>query len=361
MTARVVVGTAAHDPDRQTGLDRYTGLIVPELMGRVGASVYGARSADGGSPRRLSATDPLGNLGRFLWMQTVLPRELRRSGAELYYSPVQEGMLRPPCRQIITIHDLIPLRFPDHSPRMRYYFKHVLPGIVRASSGIVVVSAATERDVRNAFEVEDRPMAIAPPAGPAPVFRRMSEEAVRPVLESRGIGRYLLAVGTARHKNLDRLLGAFERLPLADIELVIVGSPAPIEATVASLRRSTRPRVKLVGRVSDETLAAMYNGASAFVFPSLQEGFGIPPLEAMACGTPVVASSAAAVRETCGDAAAYFDPEDVEEMARVITRVLVDDALRRTLRDRGGERVSGFGVGRSAAEIIGLMEQVLAN
>lgn len=358
MTDPVVVGMLAHDPDRQSGLDRYAGLIAPELVRRFGATVCGA---GGGMPLRLSATDPVGNLARFLWLQTALPRALRRDGAKLYYSPVQEGMLRPPCPQIITIHDLIPLRFPNQSPRMRHYFRHVLPRLVRASSGLVVVSAATEREVRAAFEIDHRPVAIAPPACPAPVFRRLPEEAVRPVLERHGMAQYLLAVGTARHKNVDRLLRAFERLTATDLELVIVGDSVPLNPALSALPGAVRRRVRTVGRVNDDTLAALYNGASAFVFPSLQEGFGIPPLEAMACGTPVVASSAAAVRETCGDAAAYFDPENVDEMSGVIGQVLGDEALRQTLRARGKERVRHFGLDRSATEIVALMERVLAS
>jgi glycosyltransferase involved in cell wall biosynthesis len=329
------------------------------VYGPDGSDLGGDASVRAGLPSRLAEADPIGNVGRFVWSQTMLPRRLRSDEAALYYSPVQEGMLRPPCRQIITIHDLIPLSFPGHSPRMRHYFRHVLPALVRSSSGLAVVSAATEADVRERFDIDDRPIEIAPPPGPAPVFQPVDPDGVEVVLRRYGLRRYLLTVGTARHKNAERLIEAFSRMATTDVELAVVGPPAALAPSLESLPSAVRQRIRLIGTVDDETLAALYTGASIFVFPSLKEGFGIPPLEAMACGAPVAASSAAAVKETCGDAATYFNPHAVDEMREVLERLLDDASQRTHLRDRGSRRIGAFGVNRSAAALTRLIDAVL--
>ena len=153
---------------------------------------------------------------------------------------------------------------------------------------------------------------------------------------------YVLAVGSANPtKNLPALIEAFERLPHPDLRLVLVGGTnGSVFANETALREDAR--ILRTGPISDGQLKSLYAHASAFVFPSLYEGFGLPPLEAMSLGCPVVASNAASIPEVCSDAAVYFDPASVTDMASAIARVVDDADLRADLRQRGAERFATF-------------------
>lgn len=148
--------------------------------------------------------------------------------------------------------------------------------------------------------------------------------------------KYLLAVGSMNPtKNLPALLAAFRVITLPGVRLVLVGGANSAVFACESIYADDDPRVISTGAISDGELSALYRHAHAFVFPSLYEGFGIPPLEAMSLGCPVVASRASSIPEICGDAVLYFDPLDIQDMARALERILIKDALRDTLRKRG--------------------------
>jgi glycosyltransferase involved in cell wall biosynthesis len=168
-------------------------------------------------------------------------------------------------------------------------------------------------------------------------------------------GDYVLVLGETRaYKNLHGVLRAFARVRPAELTLAVAGR-ADEGARRLAHALGIAARVRWVDAGDDETLADLYAAARAFVFASFHEGFGIPPLEAMACGCPVVASRAASVPEVCGDAAAYVDPADVEEIADAITRVAGDDGVRGEMRERGIARAARFGYDDAAREIAAVL------
>lgn len=167
----------------------------------------------------------------------------------------------------------------------------------------------------------------------------------------RGV-KYFLAVGSMNPtKNLPALVSAFRAISILDVRLVIVGGANNAVFANESLKAGDDPRVVTTGAISDGELSALYRNAYAFVFPSLYEGFGIPPLEAMSLGCPVVAALAASIPEICGDAALYFDPLDTKDMTRSLERILTDSALRKTLCQRGSRRVELFTWERAARQL----------
>jgi glycosyltransferase involved in cell wall biosynthesis len=364
----IAVGAAILDPARSSGLDRYTDEVLRALLTRH-PSLVAYTSAEPllrqhpGQARRVraavSGNDFRGNLLRLLWHQLALPAALRRDAAAVFYSTVAEGMLRPPCAQVITIHDLIPLLYPEHSPRQKHYFRHVLPRLVRASRAVIVDSEATRADVARLLPVDETPLHVVYPGYGAGTFRPRPEPEVERFRTERGLGDFVLAVGETRpNKNLPRLIRAFARLPRRDLTLLVVGRIFDAELLNLPLVHGIADRVHFLGRVTDDELAALYAAAGVFVFPSLYEGFGIPPLEAMACGCPVVVSRAASIPEVCGDAAVYVDPADTGCIARGIAQVLGDSELRAGLRHRGLERVKQFGYGRAADRILEILLEV---
>jgi glycosyltransferase involved in cell wall biosynthesis len=362
---RIAVGAMTCDDPAAGGIQRYTREVLREMLRR-DADVVGyvaSPRVHAGHPRqtrlvrpeRLAQGNFAGNLLRLLWHQAVLPAALRRENAAVFYSTIPDGMFAPRCPQVITIHDLIPLRFPASSPRQKHYFRFVVPKLIEASAAVVTMSEATRQDLQRFYGVEGDRVHVVHQGYRDEVFRSSAGEEDARVRARHGLGSYLLSVGESRpYKNVPRLLEAFARLRAPGLQLALAGRVNPREVDLPALaaRLGIGDRVAFLGFVPDEELAALYRGAEAFVFPSLYEGFGIPPLEAMACGCPVVASDVAAIPEVCGDAAVYVDGREVDSIVDGMERVLADSALRATLRQQGLERAAGFSYARAAGKIM---------
>jgi glycosyltransferase involved in cell wall biosynthesis len=326
----------------------------PAVVEHFGARVRATRSVS------LAEVSFRANVARLLWHQTALPALLRRERASVFHSTIPEGMLAPACPQVITVHDLLPLRFPESSPRLRHYYRHVLPRLIRASEAVIVSSEATRADVRELCDASGTPVHVVYPGYDERTFRRPSTERVDVVKRRFGLDEYVLAVGEVRpYKNIPRLVQAISQVRPRGLTLAIAGASTPTDAALSASNGSPgEPRtVRFLGRPDDDTLAALYAGAEALVFPSLYEGFGIPPLEAMACGCPVVASRAGPMPEVCGNAAEYVEPTDVESIAAGIERVVNDAQLRDAMRSRGLSRVGEFSYGRAAREVLGVLRR----
>jgi glycosyltransferase involved in cell wall biosynthesis len=358
--------------DNPTGLGVYTYELVQELL-RIKRNVVVYSSSINLKRQNpdmvslvTSRTSPSlgfkGHLVRLIWQQTALPNNLKRRGITLLHSTVPEGMLYPSMKQIITVHDIIPARYPELHPKMKYYYYHALPIILKNSSAVVCVSENTRRDVVEYYRLTDKPIYVINEGFNGHTFypRRMGH-AQKPY----GLTNYLLYVGDMRpYKNLERALEAFARLNLKDVKFVIGGKKDPkfyprIEKKTIELY--LKDRVLFSGYVPDADLPRLYSESKALVFPSLYEGFGLPPLEAMACACPVVASNVASLPEVCGDAAYYVDPYNVESIAEGMYKVLNDEALRQRMIQKGLERAKLFSWEKSANEHLKVFEEVLAS
>lgn len=287
-----------------------------------------------------------------LWqrLRLPLPVELLTGRIDLFHSP---DFTLPPvwrARTVLTIHDLSFMRCPEcfSKPLLDYLLASV-PRAVRRADFILADSASTRHDLAELLGVLPERMAVAYP-GVEAHFAPVEDAAT---LEARlaryGVERpYLLGVGTLQpRKNFVRLIRAYhllrERHGIPH-RLVIAGAKGwlfeEIEEAIRGLHLGEW--VKITGFIPDEDLPALYQGADVFAFPSLYEGFGIPVLEALACGTPVVTSNTSSMPEAAGDAALLVDPTDVEAIAEALWRLLEDASLRNALRARGFEQVKRF-------------------
>jgi len=286
-------------------------------------------------------------------------------GAGLFHAT--EHLLLPlrSTPTVLTVHDLIFRHLPEHHKLLnRWYLNLTLPLYCRRATHIIAVSKDTQRDLVATYGLPPEKITVIYEAA-APRFRPQPAEAVNVVRARYGLpDRYLLFVGTIEpRKNLTRLLDAFEAVHAERLTdgLVIVGKRgwlykdffARVEAS------PVRETILFPGYVPDEDLPAVYAGAQASVLPSLYEGFGLPALEAMACGTPTVASNAASIPEVGGEAALYFDPNDLEVMTRTIRRVLREAALREEMQARGLAQAARFSWERTAQETLAVYRQAV--
>jgi glycosyltransferase involved in cell wall biosynthesis len=291
-----------------------------------------------------------------------IPHKLRSLGVDLFHAPHYVLPLLCRRRSVVTIHDCIHLLFPEYLPnRLGYrYAKLMMGSAIQRSSLVFTVSEASRRDILQFYpDADPERLQVVPNAIDETLLADPGEEEMERVKERYQIrGRVVLYAGNIKpHKNLDRLIAAFgllkQRPGHEDLKLLIIGDEI---RKYPSLRRrveaaGVRQDVRFFGFVPDQTLAALYRLASVFAFPSLYEGFGLPPLEAMACGTPVVTSNVSSIPEVVGDAAVQVDPYDTSAIAGGLERVLADPALRATLVARGHERVQHFSWERSVRAV----------
>lgn len=314
----------------------------------------------------------------------AFPLFLRHFSADLHHIPLSAVPLLMPKPYVVTIHDLSRVLFdrpPGWEDSLRFYaFRR---GLLRADR-VIAVSEATRRDVESMIGVPPQRVRMVYSApdprffsqAASPTARAAGPEARR--LEQRRIlERYqihypfLLYAGTIRpQKNIPRLVEAFAVLrgelegheQFRDLRLIIIGDELSRYPQVrrAVIKTRVEQTVRFLGFIPFDTLRIFYESAAAFVFPSLYEGFGLPPLEAMACGTPVVASSVSSLPEVVGDAAMIVNPENVFDIARGIREVLLDPALRERLRVRGLAQARTFSWERTARQVLETYFEVTA-
>ncbi|WP_084166423.1 glycosyltransferase family 4 protein [Stutzerimonas azotifigens] len=287
-----------------------------------------------------------------LWEQLDLPLWLARHGNPLLVSLCNTGPLAY-RNQIAAHHDITYVRHPEsYTRRFRWAYRLLLPLLLGQARALITVSEFSRREIAGFYGYPPGRMLVVANAVGEP-FRPSPPGGDRPACRP-----YLLAVSSpSAHKNFARLIEAFRGLQGHDeVELRIVGDSHPSFADPARPLESDT-RIRLLGRLSDEQLIEQYRGATAFVFPSLYEGFGIPPLEAQACGCPVIASRAAAIPEVLGDSAGYFDPASVADIRRAMHRVLADAAWRETLVLRGQANLTRYSWQASAARVSRLIDR----
>ena len=366
------VSSAVH---AKAGLSRYSENLVRELSPLLGDRLrlfqnsLGRRGPLRGWENHPVVGVPLGYKPwrALVWLGHVTrwPMDGKLPGASLFHATEH---LLPPLNEIptvLTVHDLIFERYPQYHKRMNYlYLRASMPTYCRRATAIIAISEATKADLVQFYGIDPNRATVIPEAA-GPAFRPQSPKHVEAARRRYGLPqRYILTVGTVEpRKNLIRLLDACGPLladGLADSLAVVGGKGWLYHGLLRHLEAlSWRDKVVLTGFVPDEDLPALYSGALLTVQPSLFEGFGLPVLEAMACGSPVCASRTGSLREVGAEVAAYFDPMETEEIRATLRKVLGTPDMRQEMRQKGLDRAALFSWRRTAEETLALYERVI--
>lgn len=296
--------------------------------------------------------EQIGHRSGHLWEQVDLPLWLARHGRPLLVSLCSTAPLAY-SKQVVTHHDITYVRHPESfSWKFRALYRLMIPMMLRRSLAQVTVSEFSREEIASHYGVD--------PKGIHVIANAVSAEFCTGLEPTQLERPYVLAVSSpAAHKNFSRLIEAFRLLGELDVELRIVGA-ANRSFVDAQLQQSGQgDRVRWLGRLDDDQLIEQYRNAAVFAFPSLYEGFGIPPLEAQACGCPVVAASSASIPEVLGNSVLYFDPLDPPGIAAALRRVLLDHKLRADLRRLGQENVLRYSWDISALRLSSLIDTFL--
>jgi glycosyltransferase involved in cell wall biosynthesis len=287
-----------------------------------------------------------------LWEQVDLPLWLVKQGSPPLVSLSNTAPLAY-SNQIATHHDIAYVRHPEsYSRTFRATYRSLTPLLLKRIQALITVSEFSRDEISRFYSYPARHVWVVPNAVDAR-FRPFCAQHC-----ARGSAPYLLAVSSpSAHKNFARMIAAFLKLEgLDEVELRIIGDSNRVFSGSLHDAGGSR-RIRMLGRLTDEELVEAYQGATAFVFPSIYEGFGIPPLEAQACGCPVIAAHAASIPEVLGDSALYFDPLKVSDIAECMQRVLLDETLRQDLRRRGKANVARYSWSSSAGQVSQLIDQ----
>jgi len=273
----------------------------------------------------------------------------------------------PTTKTILTVHDLSFIRVPDAaSPRLRAYLNQVVPRSVKNANHILADSQATKEDIVEFYDTPAEKITVLL-SGVDKIFMPQADKSqIDSVRQKYQIGSkpYIFTIGTVQpRKNYSRLIQALARLRenKYDVQLVIAGGKGWLEDEMYQTIEETKlfDFVKLIGFADEVDLPTLYSDAMCFAFPSLYEGFGLPILESMACGTPVVTSNISSLPEVAGNDALLVDPYDVEELAYALERILTDTELRQKLVDGGLQRAKAFTWERSAIQLRSVYQQIL--
>jgi glycosyltransferase involved in cell wall biosynthesis len=309
------------------------------------------------------------NAGNYSFAEQItIPHALKRERVDIFHAPhyVLPPLVR--CPSVVTIHDCIHLMFPQYLPNRwaLTYARRSISMAARRSTRVLTVSESSKRDIQRFVDIPPGKVDVIynsydPRFAIEPDAETVSRVRERYQLQS----EFVLYAGNVKpHKNLERLIEAFHIVRsrgLDHLKLVLIGDEI---SKYTALRRAVHRHqlhnyVRFLGYLPEETLAVMYRLAGVFVFPSLYEGFGLPPLEAMASGTPVVTSNVSSLPEVAGDAAVLVDPYSAEAIADGMYRVLTDGTLRSDLKRRGPQRASQFSWESSVRRVREIYGQVL--
>jgi glycosyltransferase involved in cell wall biosynthesis len=368
INAHLLSGRAGY---RRAGIHQYIYQVLRHLPqdkdGRFHYTVY-TRQTEGWDPRpdrQLAGTWlPTENrLARIAWEQAFWPIRARRDRLSLLHSMAFVLPRLAPCPAVVTIYDLSFLLYPaDYPAAQRRYLAAETARSCRLARRIITISESGRRDVQRLFDVSPERIDVVTP-GVSPDYRPLPEHEVAAFRVRRNLPeQFLLHVGTLQpRKNLPVLLEALARLERENLPLVLVGGKGWFyEAIFAEVQTlGLADRVIFAGYVADDELPLWYNAATALVFPSRYEGFGMPIVEALACGTPVIAADTSSLPEAGGAAALYFDPFSPEDLAGQLARLLGDEPLRRRLMREGPAQAARFSWARAGQETAAVYRRAL--
>ncbi len=299
---------------------------------------------------------PVRRAGRFsgqLWEQIDLPRYRDAGALMLSLCNTAPVFGR---RQVVVVHDAATVAFPSaFSVAFRWWYRFLIPILGRTAKKILTVSEFSANEIASKFGIPSEKISVVVEGGEH--ILRVDPDANAVIRFGLTERPFVLAVSSmAAHKNFRLVLEALSELQDPPFDVAIAGgSNSRVFGAAGALKSE---RIKWLGYVSDAELRALYESASCFVFPSLYEGFGIPPLEAMNCGCPVLAANAASIPEVCGDAALYFDPNDASQLAALLMRVTREASLRAELTARGYERARRFSWENAARQVLQACREV---
>lgn len=305
---------------------------------------------------------------RLLWEQTVLPGLVRQARLDLLHSPHYTRPLELACASVVTFHDMTFFLYPElHTPARRRFFPWMMRLSARRADAIIAVSESTRRDAMQILRIPAEKI-ITVTLGIGEEFRRITDLALLDDCRKRYTlpQDFLLYVGTVEpRKNLPVLLGAYARL--AQVEdpppLVVVGRPGWMVEEVFNQIETLQlqERVKFTGYIPDQDLPLVYNLAQTLLYPSRYEGFGFPPLEAMACGTPVITTAVSAMQDQVGEAGLLVPPQDEQALFAAMQRLSHDRRLRDDLSARGQRQASLYTWDQTALQTLQVYRQAIAS
>lgn len=296
----------------------------------------------------------IGYFSSHLWEQVELPLYvcLHRANAILLNFTGLGSILYK--HTICTIHDIAFLKNPKWFSKPYYLtYKFLTPKIARRALSVITVSQFSKSEIVRYLHLSPNKISVIPCAVPSTLLQQ------RQTAVSKTDTPLLLAVSSIDpRKNFERLIKAFQRLPShINCQLCIVGTTNNVFNPISTDANASYPRITFKGYLNDADLATLYNRATAFVYPSLYEGFGLPPLEAMHFGCPALVSDIAPAHEICGDAVLYCNPLNTADIAAKMAHILNDETLRDALKIKGQERAKHFSWTKSAQQLIALLEQ----
>jgi glycosyltransferase involved in cell wall biosynthesis len=344
--------------DRPTGIATYASNVLEGLHG-LNPTLLIAKRRDGFKchpvPDNLTpASGSKGHLRRLVWTQWQLPRIYNRLKANLIYSPLPEAPLYSNCRHIVMCHDLIPLRFPKATSPLTNYFRYIAPLVLAQAEHIICNSQATARDLVDFYGISASKI--------TPILLGYDTANFYPRQPAADCPYFLYLGRHDPYKNLAGLIAAFAALPKRDYQLWLVGSTD--SRFTPKLRQQARElgiaeRVRFLDYLDYHELPVVISNAIALVFPTLWEGFGLPVLEAMACGTPVITSNLASLPEITADAAILIDPERTAHITNAMQSLAQDDNLRSHLSSLSLQQAKNFSWEKTGRETKSVLEKYL--
>jgi len=295
-----------------------------------------------------------GRLTGHLWEQIDLPIHLNKCGKPLLLNLANTAPLLYD-NKIVTIHDLAFLVNPDwYSKKFYYFYKFLIPRIAKNSLKIITVSEYSRQEIIKRLNVSYDKIEV--------IYCAISDKFLNSVNNSmpNKYGKYILAVSSLNpRKNFEGIVSAFNKLNLRDTKLVIVGCESKhVNNPKLKTIIQSNNQIVFAGHVSDDELIGLYKNAGLLVFPSLYEGFGMPPLEAMACGCSCLVSNTSSLPEVCGDAALFCDPYDILDIADKMRRLLEDSESRKQLTKQGYSQINKFSWSKAAKAFLGVCEKL---
>lgn len=295
----------------------------------------------------------IGRSKGYLWEQFTLPRYLHKQGCPLLLNlcsiaPVLYG------NNVVTLHDITWVRYPDtFSWKFRFFYNCFVPTICRRARHIFTVSEFSREEIASHFSLDRNRITV--------LYNAVNDKFI-PATSSNGSGNYFLAVSSAKaNKNFGAIIKAYGIYDSgkSNCRLLIIGDmESKVFRRIGLKQMSGNPRIKLLGRVSDAELVDYYRGAAAFIFPSFYEGFGLPALEAQACGAPVISSNTSSLPEVLGDSALFCSPDSPDAIAGAMKALSEDDGMRQDLIRRGFRNVKRYSWAASAKKCLEILSSL---